>query len=409
MPTAGLLAQLLEAVPDAMVLVDRDGRIVSVNGQASRLFGFSRADLVGQRVEMLIPERHSNGHVVHRTRYGERPIIRPMHSGLELAGLRKDGSEFPADISLRTLEVDGRTVIMAAIRDITERKKTEAERAKFIHEQTARVEAEAANLAKDEFLALLSHELRTPLQPMLGWARLLKSGRLERAAAQHAIDVIIQNVQHLTGLVTDLLDVSRILTGNLEIEMSRLDLPLVIETALESVRPVARANGITLFSSLDPEAGPVLGDADRLKYVVSSLVSNALKFTGEGGRVDVKLERDGNRARIIVRDTGRGIPPGILPHIFERFRQADVGSIRTRGGLGLGLTISRHLAELHGGTIAAESPGEGQGATFIVELPVTTIASAPVGPPAPDEAGAGPQTDGVEGARDPDLSRETFE
>jgi PAS domain S-box-containing protein len=367
-------ARFLEVVPDAMLIVDSDGRIVTVNAHAERLFGFSREELSGEPVETLVPVRYRESHATQRDLYVRHPRVRPM--GTELVGRRKDGSELPVEISLSPLEDGGRTIVIAAVRDLTERKRAEDDRAKRIHAEAARAEAEAANRAKDDFLAVLSHELRTPLQAMLGWAHMLKSGRLAPVAAQHALDVILQNIRHQTQLVSDLLDVSGIIAGKLEIELSPLDLGPVIETALETVRPVAQAKGVRLVATTDPEAGPVLGDAERLKQIVWNLVSNAVKFTPDSGRVDIRLERRGATARLVVRDTGRGIAPDVLPHIFERFRQADSSVTRLHGGLGLGLAISRYLVELHGGTISVESPGEGQGATFTVDVPIAAAATA---------------------------------
>jgi PAS domain S-box-containing protein len=373
--------QFLDAVPDAIIVVEADGRIVAVNGQAERLFGFARHELIGRPVEILMPERSRPAHLGHRASYARTPSVRPMGVGLELAGLRKDGTEFPVEISLSPVDVEGEAVTMAAIRDITERKKAEAERANLIREQTARAEAETASRAKDQFLAVLSHELRTPLQAMMGWAHLLKSGRLNPVASQHALGVVIQNVRHQTQLVTDLLDVSRIITGNLRLEAIPLELPLVIETALDGVRPLAQAKGVRLTSLLDPDVGLVMGDADRLKQVAWNLLSNAVKFTPGGGRVDVRLDRWNGRARLVVHDTGRGIAPEFRPHVFERFKQADSSATRFHGGLGLGLAISRHLVELHGGTIGVESPGEGGGATFTVELPLSVSTTPQPGAP----------------------------
>jgi PAS domain S-box-containing protein len=343
--------RFLEAVPDATLVVDAGGRIMRVNGRAVELFGFTHEELVGQPIEFVLPDGYRSGHVEDRTAMGS-----------EWSGLRKDGARFPVEILGSLIEMDGRIVTMAAIRDLTARKKTEA-----------------ANRAKDHLLAILSHDLRTPLQTVLGWAHLLKSGRLEPAAAQHALEVMIQNIRQQTEIVTDLLEVSQIITGDLQVEMTPLDLPLVMEAALDVVRPVAEAKGVTLLATLDPWAGPVLGDAERLKQVLWNLVSNAVKFTPEGGRVHVRLEPRGAHARIVVQDTGRGIAPEFLPHIFDRFTQADGSGTVAPGGLGLGLAISRHLVELHAGTLSAESAGEGQGATFTVELPATRAAA--VSPP----------------------------
>jgi signal transduction histidine kinase/ActR/RegA family two-component response regulator len=236
-------------------------------------------------------------------------------------------------------------------------------------EQGARADAEAANRAKDHFLATLSHELRTPLTAMLGWTRLLRTGRLDEVAAARALASVERNTELLTQLIDDMLDVSRIASGKLVLDPRPLDLLVVIDAALDAVRPAADAKAVTVETALDPSAGPVWGDPGRLQQVMWNLLSNAVKFTPARGRVDVRLERVQDGARITVRDTGRGIRADFLPHIFDPFQQADTGSTRRYGGLGLGLAIARQLVEMHGGSIRAESEGDGRGATFTVTLP----------------------------------------
>jgi PAS domain S-box-containing protein len=252
--------------------------------------------------------------------------------------------------------------------------------------QEARQAAEAANRAKDEFLATLSHELRTPLSPILGWVRLLRSGDLDQAATARGLEVIERNVRAQTQLIEDLLDVSRIITGKLRLEVRPMDLVAVVEAGIEAVRPAADAKGIRIESRLDPMASAIVGDPDRLQQVVWNLVSNAVKFTPKEGRVEVDLTRLDAHARLRVKDTGKGIPPAFLPHVFDRLRQADSTSTRAHGGLGIGLAIVRHLVELHGGTVAAESAGDGKGAVLTVELPVS--AASGTQRLAPDSAAA---------------------
>ncbi len=236
--------------------------------------------------------------------------------------------------------------------------------------QQARAEAEAANRTKDEFLATVSHELRTPLNAMLGWVHLLQTGQLDAATRSHGLDVLARNTRTQARLIDDLLDVSRISAGKLGIEPRPIEPGPVVEAALEVARPAAQGKGITLDVRLDPAAGPISGDAVRLQQVVWNLLSNAVKFTPRGGRIEVRLERAGSFAELIVRDDGQGISPDFLPHVFERFRQADSSSTRAHGGLGLGLAIVRHLVELHGGEVLAHSDGPGRGATFRVCLPL---------------------------------------
>ena len=256
------------------------------------------------------------------------------------------------------------------------RKQAETERAERIREQAARAEAEAANRMKDEFLLVLSHEIRTPLNGMLGWAQMLKQGRLNSAATIRAMDAIERSAKAQAQLVDDLLDVSRIIRGQLRLELRPVSLTSVIAAAVETVRPTAEAKAIQIGMMVDPAASSVSGDASRLQQVVWNLLINAIKFTPRSGWVEIWLEPVGSYAQIRVKDTGIGIRADFLPYIFDRFRQADGSTTRSHGGLGLGLAIVRHLVELHGGTVQAASPGEGQGATFTVQLPLLTIPRA---------------------------------
>ena len=239
----------------------------------------------------------------------------------------------------------------------------------YERQQAARAEAEAANTMKDEFLATLSHELRTPLNAVLGWARMLKAGALDDATAKRALDVIERNANAQLQLIEDLLDVSRIITGKLRLDVKPVAPASVIEAAIDTLRPAAEAKGIRLQPILDPRAGPVSGDPDRLQQIVWNLLSNAVKFTPRGGRVQVRLERVNSHVEIVVTDTGKGIAAEILPHVFDRFRQADSSSQRTHGGLGIGLALVKSLVELHGGTVHAASDGPDHGAAFTVKLP----------------------------------------
>jgi signal transduction histidine kinase/ActR/RegA family two-component response regulator len=244
----------------------------------------------------------------------------------------------------------------------------------------AREAAEAGNRAKDEFLALLSHELRTPLNAVYGWARMLQSGQLRPETSEQALAAIERNAHAQVQLIDDLLDVSRVITGKMRLDVRPVDLRAVVEEALTAVRPAAESKGIRLLSMLDPRAGPATGDATRLQQIVWNLVMNAVKFTPKGGRIQVYLQRINSHVEIVVSDSGSGIAPDVLPFIFERFRQADSSSTRAHGGLGLGLALVKHLVELHGGTVVAQSEGDGKGATFVVTLP-QTIASVPESAP----------------------------
>jgi PAS domain S-box-containing protein len=266
--------------------------------------------------------------------------------------------------------------------DITDRQQVEAEREQLLkRERAAREQAEAANRVKDEFLAVLSHELRTPLNPILGWAKLLRTRRFDSQAADRALEIIERNAKLQVQLIEDLLDVSRILQGKVGLNPCPVNLVTPIEAALETVRLSAEAKGIQIQTVLNPEVGQIHGDANRLQQVMWNLLSNAIKFTPSGGEVEVRLEKIGGQAQIQISDTGQGISPDFLPHVFEYFRQADATTTRHFGGLGLGLAIVHYLVELHGGTIKAESPGRDLGATFTVQLPVMASVSAP----APEE------------------------
>jgi signal transduction histidine kinase len=237
-------------------------------------------------------------------------------------------------------------------------------------EQQARLDAEAANRTKDEFLATLSHELRTPLNAILGWARMLEAGELAPAVRDKALGVIVRNAKMQSQLIEDLLDVSRIVSGKLKLETRPMALAPVVEAAIDTIRPGAAAKDIGVQTAIDAAGGTVLGDPGRLQQVVWNLLSNAVKFTPPGGRVHVSLQSVAGHAEIIVADTGRGIPDALLPVIFDRFRQADSSSRRAHGGLGIGLALVRHLAEMHGGTVSVDSAGDSQGATFTVKLPL---------------------------------------
>jgi signal transduction histidine kinase/ActR/RegA family two-component response regulator len=237
-------------------------------------------------------------------------------------------------------------------------------------EQDARRSAEVANRLKDEFLCTVSHELRTPLTAINGWALMMRSGRLDAAHSDRAIENIVRSARAQNQLIDDLLDVSRIITGRVRLNVSPLKLGSVIASAVETIRPTAEAKGIRLSAQLDSTAEAMSGDAERLQQVVWNLLSNAVKFTPDGGRVEVRLKRANSRVEIVVADNGQGIKPEFLPYVFERFRQEDSGANRQHGGLGLGLAIVRHIVELHGGTVRAASEGLGKGATFTVALPI---------------------------------------
>jgi signal transduction histidine kinase/ActR/RegA family two-component response regulator len=287
--------------------------------------------------------------------------------------VRKDGARLDVALTVSPVHDASGQIIGASriARDISVRKRVELAQAELLgREQRVRAEAEAATLAKDKFLAVLSHELRTPLSAMLGWVRILRTHKLNPASTTRALEVIERNTLLQVRLIEDLLDVSRIISGTLHVEVRPVAVAPTVKATLAMMQLAAEAKGVRLESAVDEKAGLVLADPARLQQIVSNLVSNAIKFTPGGGRVDVRLARRRSMVEISVRDTGKGITAEQLPQIFRPFG-ADHASTQHQGGMGLGLTIVRHLVELHRGVVHAESPGRGHGATFTVSLPRT--------------------------------------
>lgn len=277
------------------------------------------------------------------------------------------------DVSVAPIfDVEGKPIrLISTSRDITERREAERERERLLdNEKTARRDAEIANRLRDEFLATVSHELRAPLNSILGWGRLLQKGQLDDATTEKAIGTIVRNAESQNRLIEDLLDVSRIISGKLRLEVMTIKPINIVESALETVRPAAEAKGIKIEIKGEKDISHISGDPNRLQQVVWNLLSNAIKFTPPDGEVRLEIERAEETVEIRVRDSGVGIKEEFLPYVFDRFRQADASSIRKFGGLGLGLAIVRHITEMHGGTVHAESAGENQGSTFIVRLPL---------------------------------------
>lgn len=395
----------LSSIGDAVIATDAAGRVSFMNPVAESLTGWRQPDADG--VDLATVFRI----VTEGTRQQlENPVDKVVREG-QVVGLSnhtlllaKDGREVAIDDSAAPIrggdgKLDG---VVLVFRDITDRKKAEKEREELLEaERAARMAAERASRMKDEFLATISHELRTPLNAILGWSQVLRSGHPRGADLQQGLEVIERNARVQTQIIEDLLDMSRIISGKIRLDVQRVDLLPVIENALETVRPAADARGVRLQPTLDPQAGPVSGDPSRLQQVFWNLLSNAIKFTPKGGRVQVLLERVNSHVEVSVIDTGVGIDPEFLPRLFERFTQADSSTTRHHGGLGIGLAIVKQLVELHGGTVRAKSAGEGQGATFVVLLPLTVVHPAPKQrrhPKAsdPEEAGeCSPRLDGV--------------
>jgi len=367
----------VEAAPNAMVMVDENGRILLVNAQTERFFGYSREEMIDSPVEMLVPERFHSTHPGYRLAFFAQPQVRAMGAGRDLHGRRKDGTEFPVEIGLNPIQTDEGMRVLSSIVDITERKRADEERMRLLDsEREARGEAERASRMKDEFLATLSHELRTPLSAVLGWAQVLRRGKLDAGGVAEGLDVIERNARAQAQIIEDLLDMSRIISGRLRLDVQLVKIAEVIEEALATVRPAAEAKGIRIQTLLDPRAGPVRGDPARLQQVVWNLLSNAIKFTPRGGRVQVALERINSHLEISISDSGQGIEPEFLPIVFERFRQADQTTTRRHGGLGLGLALVKQFVELHGGSVEVKSAGRGSGSTFVVQLPLAVVHEA---------------------------------
>src|SRR5262249_8371925 len=275
--------------------------------------------------------------------------------------------------------------------DITDRRRAQDEREKLLSD------AEAASRAKDQFLATLSHELRTPLNAVVGGAHMLRSGKLDAAGTERAVETIDRNARAQSQLISDILDISRIVSGKLRLNVRPVDLTPVVEAALDTVRPSADAKGIRLQAILDPAAGPVSGDADRLQQVVWNLLANAIKFTPRNGRAQVRLSRINSHVEIRVEDTGVGIATEFLPHVFELFRQRDSSPSRQHGGLGLGLALVKHLVELHGGSVECRSPGEGPGAGLAVRRPLRIMSAREGAHPSAAAGAARPAAPSLEG------------
>ena len=380
-----------DALPVLVAYVDRDHRYRFNNRAFDHTLGRPRSELPGMHLRDALGEQRYQRILpyVERALAGEQVNFDLEHPG-------PDGtSRFDSVVYVPHRGPDGTVLGFVALAgDITERKLGERERLRLLAaEQEARAEAERANRSKDEFLATLSHELRTPLNAILGWAQLLRMGALPPDEADQGLETIERNAKAQAQLVEDLLDLSRIISGKIRIEVRPVNLLSVVEGALDSVRPAAEAKGITVVPVLDAHVGVVSGDGHRLQQVAWNLLSNAIKFTPRGGRVDVWLCTSGEDVELTVSDTGAGIKPDFLPHVFDRLRQADASTTRRHGGLGLGLAIVRHLVELHGGTVAARSGGEGKGATFTVRLPLSHRRHAPGGSaaPVPPEAPAAAQ------------------
>jgi PAS domain S-box-containing protein len=362
---------LVELSPD-VIFVASGGQIVYVNAAAVKFFGAKTADDLLHRSPLDFTGALTRPIVEARLHQSESPGHSMPLSTEEW--VRLDGRTVPVESVSSVVPWRGNRGVQVILRDISERIAAEKERSELLtSERAARSAAEHASRMKDEFLATVSHELRTPLNAILGWSQILRQTPNDEEDLHQGLETIERNARVQTQLIEDLLDMSRIITGKLRLDVQRLPPISFIEAAIDTIRPAAMAKGIRIEQMLDPTAGPVLGDPGRLQQVAWNLLSNAVKFSDRGGKVQVVLKRVNSQVELTVADTGRGIHSDFLPHIFDRFRQADASTTRQHGGLGLGLAIVKQLVDLHGGSVEALSAGEGRGSTFTVLLPLSVV------------------------------------
>jgi len=372
---------LVEGVGEyAIFMLDVNGKIATWNVGAQRIKGYAADEIVGRHFSVFYPQD------VRESGWPEHELQQAAEQGSFVDTgwrVRKDGTMFWANVTITALRDEtGRLLGYAKLtRDLTESRRVEAielasdEREQILDaERSARMAAQRAARVKDEFLATLSHELRTPLSAILGWTQIVLKGKaLDPADQRRAMEVIDRNARAQVKLIDDLLDLSRIMTGKIWLDLQQISMPDVVQAAIDSARPIAQAKDIRLRSLLDPSRTTVSGDGSRLQQVAWNLLTNAIKFTPKGGQVQVLVQRVNSHIELSVTDTGIGIPASFIPLVFDRFSQQDSSTTRAHGGLGLGLAICKQLVELHGGSIRVTSPGEGQGATFFVELPVSLV------------------------------------
>ncbi len=375
---AARLAAIVNSSDDAIVSKTLDGVITSWNAGAERMFGYTESEAVGHHITLIIPQdRHAEEEqVLARLRRGERV------DHFETVRRRKDGTAIDISLTVSPLRSASGAIVGASkiARDISDGKSMERARAALLaREQEARTAAEEANRLKDDFLAVLSHELRTPLNTALGWVRLIEAGQLAPGDAHKGIGAIRRSLDQQLRLVNDLLDLTSMVAGKTQIAPEYLDLCELVRLSAEAWRAPAATANIEVVTSLEGPV-PIYGDPVRLDQVFSNLMANAIKFTPHGGRVNVSVGLRGSEAYMVVTDTGRGIEADFLPHVFERFRQADSTTTRSARGVGLGLAIVRSLVELHGGQVRAESDGPGRGACFTITLPLTSTVRISRGP-----------------------------
>ena len=380
---------IVEAAPDAMLIVDRHGRIALINGQVEQLFGYARQELVGQAVELLVPERFRSRHPTYRATYSGDPHPRPMGSGLELWGRRKDGSQFPVEISLSPVASGEGGLVVAAVRDVTERKRLEEIRRKS--EELQVQAAREANRLKSEFLANMSHELRTPLNAIIGFSEMLYDGKAGPVSVeqQEYLGDVLTSSRHLLQLINDVLDLSKVEAGKMEMRPEPVDLGALIAQVRDTLRSLAAEKRIHVEVERDSSVSGVVTDPARLKQVLYNYLSNAIKFTPDGGRVVVRVAPEGDDCfRLEVRDDGIGIASADMPRLFQEFQQLDSSLGKKYPGTGLGLALTKRIVEAQGGEVSARSTA-GEGSVFSALLPrIARAMSAPIPVPTSARSGA---------------------
>jgi PAS domain S-box-containing protein len=387
---AAVMHWMHDLAAQGIVTTDGELNVVEWNRWMEEHTGKRASEVIGESLLDVFPEltaRRLDRHYKWALEGQVRVLSQALHGyliAMPVVSAEHGYAQMQQAVRISPLSNDGQIIgTLTIIEDVTERVAREAElqaqieaRSRLLSsEKLARNEAERANRLKDEFLATISHELRNPLNAILGWAHMLRLGKLTPQNTERAVETIYRNAKSQAQLVADLLDVSRIISGKLRLDVRSVDLIGIVNAAIDSIRPSADAKSVRLQTTLDPAVGSISGDGDRLQQIVWNLLTNAVKFTPKGGRIHVKVERVDSHVEVVVSDSGVGISKEFLPYVFDRFRQADASTTRIHGGLGLGLSIVHQLVDLHGGSVSVNSDGEGKGATFTISLPFVGVTS----------------------------------